>query len=152
MPVLCYPFNISTFLFILFRGKWDYELYLRYDLFTSKHTQWFFFAVRNMKQGQTYRFTIVNFYKSGSLYNMGMKPLMYSDKQAKLKGIGWRRVGFNIKYFKTDIRYIIMCYRMAVNFGGKNIWSIVQIMAFGNFTDKTVVLLRCSLVVIHNTG
>jgi hypothetical protein len=85
-------------------GKWEYELYMRCDLYTDKHTQWFYFGVRNMRPGQTYRFTIVNFYKSGSLYNSGMKPLFYSEKQASLKGIGWRRQGFNVKYFKTNIR------------------------------------------------
>lgn len=44
-------------------GRWDYELYLSYDLYTNKHTQWFYFSVRNMRKGQTYRFTIVNLYK-----------------------------------------------------------------------------------------
>lgn len=44
-------------------GKWDYELYLRYDLYTNKHTQWFYFSVANVRQEQTYRFTIVNLYK-----------------------------------------------------------------------------------------
>lgn len=84
-------------------GKWEYELYLRPDLYTGKHTQWFYFGVRNMRPGRTYRFTIVNFYKAGSLYNKGMRPLMYSERQAA-KGAGWRRVGSNIKYFKTNIR------------------------------------------------
>ena len=45
------------------RGKWDYELYLRFDQYTNKHTQWFYFSVRNTRAGQTYRFTIVNLYK-----------------------------------------------------------------------------------------
>ena len=84
-------------------GKWEYELYLRPDLYTGKHTQWFYFGVRNMRPGHTYRFTIVNFYKAGSLYNSGMRPLMYSERQAA-KGVGWRRVGSNIKYFKTSVR------------------------------------------------
>ena len=85
-------------------GKWEYELHLRPDLYTGKHTQWFYFGVRNMRPGRTYRFTIVNFYKAGSLYNKGMRPLMYSERQAA-KGVGWRRVGSNIKYFKTNIRW-----------------------------------------------
>ena len=57
-----------------------------------------------MRPGHSYRFTIVNFYKAGSLYNKGMRPLMYSERQAA-KGVGWRRVGSNIKYFKTNIRW-----------------------------------------------
>ena len=44
-------------------GRWDYELLLRPDLYTCKHTQWYFFSVSNMRAGQVYRFTIINFYK-----------------------------------------------------------------------------------------
>ena len=44
-------------------GRWDYELLLRPDLYTCKHTQWYFFSVSNMRPGQVYRFTIINFYK-----------------------------------------------------------------------------------------
>ena len=40
------------------------------------------------------------------MYNHGMQPVMYSTKMATQKGIGWRRTGRNIKYFKTDIRYL----------------------------------------------
>ena len=85
-------------------GKWDYELYLRYDLYTKKHTQWFYFRVRNMRAGQMYRFTIVNLYKAGSLYNEGMQPVFYSEKEAREQGLGWHRAGHNIKYFKTSLR------------------------------------------------
>ena len=84
-------------------GKWDYELYLRYDLYTKKHTQWFYFRVRNMRAGQTYRFTIVNLYKAGSLYNQGMQPVFYSEEEAREHGLGWHRAGHNIKYFKTPL-------------------------------------------------
>ena len=48
---------------IVISGRWDYELYLRFDLYTRKHTQWFYFSIQNMRAGQTYRFTIVNLYK-----------------------------------------------------------------------------------------
>jgi len=44
-------------------GRWDYELLLRPDLYTGKHTQWYFFSVGNMRARQLYRFTILNFYK-----------------------------------------------------------------------------------------
>lgn len=49
-----------------------------------------------------YRLSIVNLVKSGSLYNEGMKPLMYSTIDAKNSSIGWRRCGENISYFKND--------------------------------------------------
>ena len=41
----------STSLYLLmqfcyiYRGDYDYELWLCYDLYTSKHTQWFYFSI-----------------------------------------------------------------------------------------------------------
>ena len=43
------------------------------------------------------------FVKPGSLYNDGMRPLMYSELNAENKGIGWVRTGTKIKYYKNDI-------------------------------------------------
>ncbi|KAK4471559.1 hypothetical protein MN116_004976 [Schistosoma mekongi] len=82
-------------------GPYEYELYLRPDLYTKKYTQWFYFRVQNTENVNSYRFTIVNFYKSTSLFGQGMRPLMYSEKMAKLNGIGWRRVGTEINYYPT---------------------------------------------------
>ncbi|CAH8505809.1 unnamed protein product [Schistosoma turkestanicum] len=82
-------------------GPYEYELYLRPDLYTKKYTQWFYFRVENTENNNNYRFTIVNFYKSTSLFAKGMRPLMYSEKMAKLTGIGWRRVGTDINYYQT---------------------------------------------------
>ncbi|XP_069037898.1 cytosolic carboxypeptidase 2 isoform X2 [Lepisosteus oculatus] len=83
-------------------GLHDYELTLRADLYTTKHTQWYYFRVRNMKAGVTYRFTIVNLMKPSSLYNMGMKPLLYSEQEARARGVGWRRAGANIRYYRNQ--------------------------------------------------
>ena len=83
-------------------GPHEYELSLRYDLYTEKHTQWFYFQVSNAKPGVKYQFTIVNLMKSNSLYNSGMKPCFYSEIDAKTKKIGWRREGFDIKYFRNN--------------------------------------------------
>ncbi|KAI1895936.1 hypothetical protein AGOR_G00111900 [Albula goreensis] len=80
-------------------GLHDYELTLRTDLYTTKHTQWFYFRVRNMRVGVTYRFTIVNLMKSHSLYSLGMRPLLYSEQAAQTQGLGWHRAGANIKYY-----------------------------------------------------
>ena len=82
----------------------DYELYMRYDMYTNRHTQWFYFQIKNAKPNQQYRFTLCNFLKSDSLYNQGMKPVMYSELDAANKNIGWRRWGTNIKYYKNNIR------------------------------------------------
>ncbi|CAL1533712.1 unnamed protein product [Lymnaea stagnalis] len=86
-------------------GEREYELSLRYDLYTNKHTQWFYFRVSNTRADMEYRFTICNFIKSDSLYNDGMKPVMYSEKEAELHKIGWVRAGSDIKYYKNNLRY-----------------------------------------------
>ncbi|XP_023271224.1 cytosolic carboxypeptidase 2-like [Seriola lalandi dorsalis] len=82
-------------------GVYDYELTLQTDMYTRKHTQWFYFRVRNMKAGVTYRFTIINLMKSSSLYSLGMRPLLYSERAAKEKGVGWQRIGSNIRYYRN---------------------------------------------------
>lgn len=92
---LCLSFYFSC------RGLYEYELTLRPDMYTAKHTQWFYFRVRNMKAGANYRFTIVNLMKSSSLYSLGMKPLLYSERAAKETSVGWRRAGSNIRYFRS---------------------------------------------------
>jgi cytosolic carboxypeptidase protein 2/3 len=43
--------------------------------------------------------------KPDSLYANGMRPLMYSDKKAELKKVGWHRTGDNITYYKNDLQY-----------------------------------------------
>ncbi|XP_055795903.1 cytosolic carboxypeptidase 2 isoform X5 [Salvelinus fontinalis] len=83
-------------------GVHDYELTLRTDMYTTKHTQWFYFRVRNMKAGVNYRFTIVNLMKASSLYCLGMRPLLYSERAAWEKGEGWRRTGSNIRYYRNQ--------------------------------------------------
>ncbi|XP_019868764.1 cytosolic carboxypeptidase Nna1 isoform X2 [Aethina tumida] len=79
-----------------------YELHLRSDLYTNRHMQWFYFRVTNMKKRYLYRFSIVNFSKENSLYNEGMRPVMYSKRDAQLHSIGWRRCGDNITYYSND--------------------------------------------------
>ena len=48
------------------------------------------------------RLSIVNLVKSDSLYNEGMRPLMYSATEANQSLVGWRRCGDNITYFRND--------------------------------------------------
>ncbi|CAL8091820.1 unnamed protein product [Orchesella dallaii] len=80
-----------------------YELYLRHDLYTERHAQWFYFRIQNTKENVPYRFSIVNFNKPDSLYRYGLKVLMYSEKDAQINNVGWVRSGTNITYFKNDI-------------------------------------------------
>ncbi|XP_041531564.1 cytosolic carboxypeptidase 3 isoform X7 [Microtus oregoni] len=84
-------------------ADYEYQLTVRPDLFTNKHTQWYYFQVTNTQAEIAYRFTIVNFTKPSSLYNRGMKPLFYSEKEAKIHNIGWQRIGDQIKYYKNNL-------------------------------------------------
>ncbi|XP_068943379.1 cytosolic carboxypeptidase 3 isoform X1 [Petaurus breviceps papuanus] len=81
----------------------EYQLTVRPDLFTNRHTQWYYFQVTNTQAGIPYRFTIVNFTKPDSLYNRGMRPLFYSEKEAEMNSIGWQRTGEQIKYYRNNI-------------------------------------------------
>jgi CDGSH-type Zn-finger protein len=79
-----------------------YELHLHKDYNTKGHTQWYYFRVSNMQVGVSYRFDIVNLMKKDSLYKRGLKPLMYSERLEKLRGVGWHRVGENVWYFANE--------------------------------------------------
>lgn len=61
----------------------DYYLALQNDVNTSGNTQWFFFRVSNTQRAQTVRFSMLNLCKPDSLYNEGMKVLVYSEKHAE---------------------------------------------------------------------
>ncbi|XP_068524999.1 cytosolic carboxypeptidase 3 isoform X3 [Anas acuta] len=84
-------------------NDFEYQLTLRTDLYTSRHTQWYYFQVSNTQAGMPYRFTIVNFTKRNSLYKHGLRPLLYSEADAKKHNVGWRRTGNEIKYYKNDV-------------------------------------------------
>ena len=60
----------------------EYDLYLKNDYGTNGFTQWYFFRIQNTRKHKVYRFNIVNFMKPDSNYNQGMKPLIYSVKEA----------------------------------------------------------------------
>ena len=63
--------------------EFEYQIILHADWNTTSHTQWFNFSVANTKKDVEYKFMIINLMKPDSLYNSGMKPLFYSEKQAK---------------------------------------------------------------------
>ncbi|XP_008052995.1 cytosolic carboxypeptidase 3 [Carlito syrichta] len=84
-------------------AEYEYQLTVRPDLFTDKHTQWYYFQVTNTQAEVVYRFTVVNFTKPASLYNRGMRPLFYSEKEAKTHHIGWQRIGDRIKYYRNNV-------------------------------------------------
>ena len=84
----------------------EYDLLLKPDVNTSKHTQWYYFSVKNMRRGERYKFNIINMMKRKSLYTEGMRPLAYSQRDAELHGVGWVRKGDDVCYYPNRIPMI----------------------------------------------
>lgn len=84
--------------------EFEYDLILKYDYNTKGNTQWYYFSVSNTREGKTYRFNIVNMMKPDSLYNYGMRPLMYSVTDAMRYRRGWARCGQDICYYQNSIK------------------------------------------------
>lgn len=82
-------------------SDYEYDLYLKNDYCTGGFTQWYYFKVQNTRKNQVYRFNIVNLMKPDSTYSKGMKPLLYSVKEADNNNIGWYRDGSNIAYYQN---------------------------------------------------
>lgn len=83
--------------------EYEYDLILKPDYNTRGYTQWFYFRVTNTKAGKPYRFNIINLMKPDSLYNHGMRPLVYSEAAAK-QGKGWVRGGQDICYYQNSMK------------------------------------------------
>ncbi|XP_003920474.2 cytosolic carboxypeptidase 2 isoform X1 [Saimiri boliviensis] len=127
---------------------YEYELTLRTDLYTNKHTQWFYFRVQNTRKDPTYRFTIVNLLKSKSLYTVGMKPLLYSQLDADTRNIGWRREGNEIKYYKNntdDGQQPFYCLTWTIQFPYDQ-----DTCFFAHFYPYTYTDLQCYLLSVAN--
>lgn len=82
----------------------DYYLTLQNDVNTCGNTQWFFYRVSGTVKGENVRFNLLNLCKPDSLYNDGMKVLVYSEKNVQAKDIGWHRGGTKIAYYQNGIR------------------------------------------------
>ncbi|XP_006499708.1 cytosolic carboxypeptidase 2 isoform X12 [Mus musculus] len=129
-------------------GIYEYELTLRTDLYTDKHTQWFYFRVQNTRKDATYRFTIVNLLKPKSLYAVGMKPLMYSQLDATIYNIGWRREGREIKYYKNNVddgQQPLYCLTWTTQFPHDQ-----DTCFFAHFYPYTYTDLQCYLLSVAN--
>ena len=90
----------------------EYNLYLNFDFNTQNYTQWYYFAVRNVKKGRsnailiwvgfTYKLNIMNLQKDESSYSQGMKPFVYQTAKNKENGTNqWIRGCQNVTYVKN---------------------------------------------------
>jgi len=82
--------------------EFEYDVLLRNDYNSQGYTQWYYFSVSNTKKDVKYLFNLKNFFKPDSLYNQGMKPLIYSTKRAEETGVGWYRGGEDICYYPNS--------------------------------------------------
>ena len=89
---------------VIQKSEYEYNLILATDYNTNGHTQWYYFSVSNTRKNAEYRFNIINLLKPDSLYNVGMKPLVYSEKKATTQNIGWTRSGGDICYYTNNMK------------------------------------------------
>ncbi|RYG95070.1 hypothetical protein EON65_56510, partial [archaeon] len=94
----------------------QYDLVLRADVHTVGHTQWFYFGVSNTHPPELVKlydqgvvippvrvkFNIINFTKPDSLFNLGMRPVVYSVRESVERGVGWVRSGSEISYYVNN--------------------------------------------------
>lgn len=82
-------------------GNSEYDLFMRVDSNTKGHTCWFFFKVINFIDRQRVRFNIVNFSRSGLMYDSGMKVFTYCSSLKE-----WVQQGDNVEYYPSNkIKY-----------------------------------------------
>jgi hypothetical protein len=88
----------------------EYNLWLENDLNTKGHTQWYYFKViykdievHRDRKVHRIKFNILNLAKTSSLYQVGMKPCIWSKKKFETDGTGWFRGGDEITYQANDI-------------------------------------------------
>ena len=84
--------------------EYEYDLILKPDYNTRGQTQWFYFRIANTRANRLYRFNIINLLKPDSLYNHGMKPLLYSEINAQRYNKGWVRCGQDVCYYANSLK------------------------------------------------
>lgn len=82
----------------------DYNLLLQNDINSKGHTQWYFFRLQNTSKNLTVRFNLLNFVKPDSLYNHGMRVLIYSVMENSETDKGWFRGGEDIMYYPNGVK------------------------------------------------
>ncbi|XP_039276084.1 cytosolic carboxypeptidase 1 [Nilaparvata lugens] len=82
-------------------GPREYDLIMMPDVNSSHHHNWFYFEVSNMDNCSPYTLNIINCDKPNSQFNFGMRPLLFSVKEAVQNRPIWMRAGTDICYFKN---------------------------------------------------
>ena len=66
-----------------YRGEYEYELWLRYDLYTSKRTQWFYFSVQNTRPNSVYLILCLFPYRGEYEYELWLRYDLYTSKHTQ---------------------------------------------------------------------
>ena len=86
----------------------EYDLLIRLDSNSRTHQQWYYFSVDARSRGAyrecKVRLNILNFTKPRSMYQQGMRPLVWSQKLYQDKGIGWHPGGEDIQYHRSRLK------------------------------------------------
>jgi hypothetical protein len=72
----------------------------------------FYFRVCNTQKDETVKFNIINMSKNDSLYNYGMKVLVFSEQDRKTDGVEWIRGGDQINYSQNIFKRVRMIYEL----------------------------------------
>lgn len=60
----------------------------------------------NTRKDLSVKFNILNHTKPDSLFNQGMKVLVFSEQMNKESGLGWHREGRDIAYFQNNFKKV----------------------------------------------
>ncbi|XP_037085545.1 cytosolic carboxypeptidase 1-like [Pollicipes pollicipes] len=82
----------------------EYDLVICPDVGSSRHQQWFYFEVSNMLAGEPYTFNLINNEKLSCEYQAGMRPVLFSVKEAVRGRPHWVRVGTDVFYYRNAYR------------------------------------------------
>ena len=104
----------------------EYNLILQNDTNSNGHTQWFYFRVSNTTANLKVTFSLLNFGKSDSLFNYGMKVLVLSTLDNQREGVGWTRGCHSISYYQNAIRK---------EEGGKSFYTLTFSYVFAHSQD-----------------
>ena len=63
----------------------------------------FYFRASGLPRGTACKLNVVNLCKRDSLYNRGLRPLVYSEGRARTEGVGWVRGCERVAYFPSLI-------------------------------------------------
>lgn len=83
LSILIFGCRMSCVRCTMSRGESEYNLQLAFDINTDRHTQWFYFRMRNLRQGRPYKLNMQNLMKTEAVYNLGMQPLAYSQVEMR---------------------------------------------------------------------